>query len=605
MGRERIVRDRGIQDVGPVANVMRPDRVVDVHDRGFRIHREDRALHRADVLARSEVGGQRDDRGQSLRPPQLRRRRPSLIRASSFFRRRISESAFAARASRSLSFASRVLSADCAACTATRSAASASRSPASFARRSSIPARWAAIDSCRRFASASARPTRFSASDSRSSTSSTRCWRLSSFSRRAASCVSTSRSRVSIRASRRWISCFDRDSRVETVSDRFSSFLVSCACDVSDFSSAALRDSMSCRSERNAVSCSSKVAFNDSFDSDSFASARSAAATSLSRRSSSPRLAAYSSSSAARRDRRSPSTTSVASDRSAARSSAAKAVFARFAILLGDLAVLRREVLREFLHALRRLFELLPLVVEGRVLGLERFGLFGDFRAFLGEFRLAGLQVGRSSRERFLPFIERLFPLRHRADVVPQLQLPFPDCLLLGGEDLLAAFGFSQAVVEDLPGLGDLLGLPLQIAVQIVHLFALAFEGRGPRVERGLAVPVGGFLRRELALQPPEFGLPFREAAPLGLQIGAGLLGFHREDLLLGLDLHVPGRPSLFEAAQDQPARLLDRLQFGPEGVQFPLSHRAPLAPLFEFPLPAVQLLFALDERLFLIATAL
>src|SRR2546427_5812616 len=279
--------------------------------------------------------------------------------------------------------------------------------------------------------------------------------------------------------------------------------------------------------------------------------------------------------------------------------------FARFALLLGDLAVLRREVLREFLHALRRLFELLPLVVEGRVLGLERFGLFGDFRAFLDEFRLAGLQVGRSSRERFLPFIERLFPLRHRADVVPQLQLPFPDRLLLTSEELLAAFGFPQAVVEDLPGLGNLLGLPLQIAVQIVHLFALAFEGRGPRVEGRLAVPVGGFLRRELALQPPEFGLSFREAAPLGLQIGAGLLGFHREDLLLGLDLHVAGRSTLFEAAQDQPARLLDRLQFGPEGVQFPLSHRAPLVLLFEFPFPAVQLLFALDEGLFLIATAL
>src|SRR5439155_1696843 len=478
MGRERIVRDRGIQDVGPVANVMRPDRVVDVHDRGFRIHGEDRALHRADVLARSEVGGQRDDRGQSLRPPQLRRRRPSLIRASSFFRRRISESAFAARASRSLSFASRVLSADCAACTATRSAASASRSPASFARRSSIPARWAAIDSCRRFASASARPTRFSASDSRSSTSSIRCWRLSSFSRRAASCVSTSRSRVSIRASRRWISCFDRDSRLEIVSDRFSSFFVSCACAVSDFSSAALRDSMSCRSERNAVSCSSKVAFNDSFDSDSFASARSAAATSLSRRSSSPLLAAYSSSSAARRDRRSPSTTSVASDRSAARSSAAKAVFSRFSI-----AASRRFTAASRLSSSRSAVS----IARSRCWAVrsER----SSFTACA--FRLADLQVGRSSRERFLLFIERLFPLRHRADVVPQLQLPFPDRLLLGGEDLLAAFGFSQAVVEDLPGLGDLLGLPLQIAVQIVHLFALAFEGRAPRVERGLAVPVG------------------------------------------------------------------------------------------------------------------
>src|SRR2546427_7093327 len=95
----------------------------------------------------------------------------------------------------------------------------------------------------------------------------------------------------------------------------FLEFFVSCACQVSDLSSAALRDSMSCRSERNAVSCSSKVAFNDSFDSDSFVNARSTAATSLSRRSTSPLLAAYSSSSAARRDRKSPSTTSAASDR--------------------------------------------------------------------------------------------------------------------------------------------------------------------------------------------------------------------------------------------------------------------------------------------------
>src|SRR3989454_133855 len=329
---ERIVRDRRIQDVGPVANVVRPDRMVDVHDCGLRVDCKDRALHGADVLARSEVGGQRDDRAHTLRPPQLRRRNPSLIRASSFLRRWISTSAFAARASRSLSFVSRVLRADCAPCTATCSAARASRSAASFASRSSMPARWAATASCRRFPSASARATRFSASDSRSSTSSIRCWRLSSFSRRAASGASTSRSPASRNASRRWISCFDLDSRLEIASDRFSSFFVSCACEASDLARAALRDSISCRSERNAVSCSSKVAFNDSFDSDSFVSARSAAATSLSRRSSSTLLAAYSSSSAARRDRKSPSTTSAASDRSVVRSSAATAAFSRFSI---------------------------------------------------------------------------------------------------------------------------------------------------------------------------------------------------------------------------------------------------------------------------------
>src|SRR5947209_5435057 len=329
---ERIVRDRRIQDVGPVANVVRPDRMVDVHDCGLRVDCKDRALHGADVLARSEVGGQRDDRAHTLRPPQLRRRNPSLIRASSFLRRWISTSASAARASRSLSFVSRVLRADCATCTATCSAARASRSAASFASRSSMPARWAATASCRRFPSASARATRFSASDSRSSTSSIRCWRLSSFSRRAASCASTSRSPASGHASRRWILCFDFVSRLAVASERFSSFFVSCSCEASDFSSAPFRDSMSCRSERNAVSCSSKVAFNDSFDSDSFVNARSTAATSLSRRSTSPLLAAYSSSSAARRDRKSPSTTSAASDRSVVRSSAATAAFSRFSI---------------------------------------------------------------------------------------------------------------------------------------------------------------------------------------------------------------------------------------------------------------------------------
>ena len=87
VGRERIVRDRGIQDVGSVANVMRPDRMVDVQDCRLRINRKDRAFHGADVLARSEVGGQGDDRAHPLRPPQLRRRKPSLIRASSFLRR--------------------------------------------------------------------------------------------------------------------------------------------------------------------------------------------------------------------------------------------------------------------------------------------------------------------------------------------------------------------------------------------------------------------------------------------------------------------------------------------------------------------------------------
>src|SRR5439155_749003 len=102
-----------------------------------------------------------------------------------------------------------------------------------------------------------------------------------------------------------------------------------------------------------------------------------------------------------------------------------------------------------------------------------------------------------------------------------------------------------------------------------------------------------------------------RRVPPPGPRVRPGAEGaispvprrLHREDLLLRLDLDVPGRPSLLQPVQDQPAGLLDCLQFGPEGVEFALSHRAPLILLFEFPFPAVELLFALDERSFLTAT--
>src|SRR3989442_4713989 len=167
----------------------------------------------------------------------------------------------------------------------------------------------------------------------------------------------------------------------------------------------------------------------------------------------------------------------------------------RFAFLFGDLPILRREVLRELLHALRRSFELFPLVVESRVLGLERFGLLGEFRTLLGQFGLPRLQLGHPPVERLLPFLERPLPLRHRRDIVPELLLPFPARLVLACDEPLAAFRFPEAVGQYLPGLRNLLRLRLQVAIQVVHLFPLAFEGRGPRIERPLAVPVGGLLR--------------------------------------------------------------------------------------------------------------
>src|SRR5256712_3349349 len=178
-----------------------------------------------------------------------------------------------------------------------------------------------------------------------------------------------------------------------------------------------------------------------------------------------------------------------------------------FAFLLGDLAILRREVLRELLHALRRPFELLPLVVESRVLGFKRFELFGEFRGLLGEFPLAGLQVGHTSRERFLPVLEVASPLRDRRNVVPELLLAFADCLLLAGEEPLPAFRFPEAVVEDPPGLGDLLGRRFSVCVKIGYLLPLALGGRRPPLQRRLAVSVRGFSRRKLPLQPAEVGL--------------------------------------------------------------------------------------------------
>src|SRR3970282_1670882 len=75
-------------------------------------------------------------------------------------------------------------------------------------------------------------------------------------------------SRSSNAASRRWDSCLNRDSRDAIAASRFVSLSFSFARFASAFSIAARRDSMSCRSARRAVSCSSRVVFRDSRDPD-------------------------------------------------------------------------------------------------------------------------------------------------------------------------------------------------------------------------------------------------------------------------------------------------------------------------------------------------
>jgi len=142
-----------------------------------------------------------------------------------------------------------------------------------------------------------------------------------------------------------------------------------------------------------------------------------------------------------------------------------------------------------------------------------------------------------------------VFALGYGDNMVPELLLAFPNGLFQAGELPLAPFGFPEAFVEDFPGFGDLLGLRLEVGVQIVHLFPLALERGRAGVERRFAVAVRGLLGGDLSFQTAEFGLPFREAAPLGLELGARLLGLHREDLLPGLDLDVLGGSSLLEAA--------------------------------------------------------
>src|SRR5881296_1829826 len=277
----------------------------------------------------------------------------------------------------------------------------------------------------------------------------------------------------------------------------------------------------------------------------------------------------------------------------------------RFAFLVRDLPILGRQVLRELLHAFRRPLEFLPPVIEALILRFEGFGLLANLRGLLGELCLPRFELNHPSRERFFAFLDGLLSLRDGGHMLAELRLAVPDGRLLGGEEALASFGLLEPVLEHLPGLGDLLGLGLQIRVQVVHLLPLPFEGRGPRIERRLAIAVGGFLRREFPLQTAEFRLPFRDAASLGLELRFGLLGLHREDLLPGLDLDVLGGPAFLESVEDQAARLLDSLEFGPEGVELPLSHPAPLVLLLEFPFSAVEFLLALDERPLLVPTGI
>src|SRR6267143_474641 len=52
------------------------------------------------------------------------------------------------------------------------------------------------------------------------------------------------------------------------------------------------------------------------------------------------------------------------------------------------------------------------------------------------------------------------------------------------------------------------------------------------------------------------------------VDFGAGLLGFNCEELLLRLNLDVLTRPPLLEPAQEHAVRLLDGLEFRPEGFE-------------------------------------
>src|SRR6266571_2083817 len=145
----------------------------------------------------------------------------------------------------------------------------------------------------------------------------------------------------------------------------------------------------------------------------------------------------------------------------------------RFAFLLRDLPILARQVLRKLLHAFRRPLEFLPPVVEACILRFEGFGLLADLRGLLGELCLPRFELGHPSGERFFAFLDGLLSLRDGGHMLAELRLAVPDGRLLGGEEPLASFGLLEPVLEHLPGLGDLLGLGLQIRVQVVHLLPL------------------------------------------------------------------------------------------------------------------------------------
>src|SRR3989454_237404 len=171
-------------------------------------------------------------------------------------------------------------------------------------------------------------------------------------------------------------------------------------------------------------------------------------------------------------------------------------------------------------------------------------------------------------------------------------------------------------------------GRPLEFLTSVVEAYILSFEGFGlfadlrgllgelrlarlelchPSRERFFAflhglfsLRDGGHMVAELRLAVPDGRLLGGEEPFASFRLLEPVLE-HLPGLgdLLGLDLL--GGPTFLEPAEDQAARLLHRLEFGPERVEFALSRSAPLVLLLEFPFPAVELFFAVDECPFLV----
>src|SRR2546426_393460 len=171
-------------------------------------------------------------------------------------------------------------------------------------------------------------------------------------------------------------------------------------------------------------------------------------------------------------------------------------------------------------------------------------------------------------------------------------------------------------------------GRPLEFLTSVVEAYILSFEGFGlfadlrgllgelrlarlelchPSRERFFAflhglfsLRDGGHMVAELRLAVPDGRLLGGEEPFASFRLLEPVLE-HLPGLgdLLGLGLL--GGPTFLEPAEDQAARLLHRLEFGPERVEFALSRSAPLVLLLEFPFPAVELFFAVDECPFLV----